>query len=401
MGNSGNSIRHSTLTESSLNKFPLNFDAWGIQKTSHNFSIMHSMFTYEVPRETWIIRENGAENYGTSTTCVSINGKLQCSSGALTGNSAEVVSRRNPRYQPNRGYLYSSSIFLPNKNAVGIREFGAFTQDAGVFFRLRNGSLYAVIRTTINGVTSDSETLLQLPDGLDLEKGNIFDIQMQWRGVGSVRFFVGDPTTGYSEKVLDLAHINKLTELTIFNPAMPVAFRCENTDGTQVVLECGCVDITSEGGGKESRQYSSVTSGEVALDTTELPVLAFRIPLTYDGKVNTRDCALRRISAFCDSAALLRTYYFRDPTAITATWSPIHGKAFQQKALNGDVTAFDTGKMNFLHERRIPINGNVEITNPDEAVGDFFLASGDYVLITIQAKNNTLGGTTLEYGQEI
>ena len=51
--------------------------------------------------------------------------------------------------------------------------------------------------------------------------------------------------------------------------------------------------------------------------------------------------------------------------------------------------------------RRIPALGNVEITNPDAEVGDFYITHGDYLLITMKAKNATVGGASMEWGAEI
>ena len=55
-----------------------------------------------------------------------------------------------------------------------------------MFFELDNGTLYGVVRTTIDSVTTDDRHLIRTNisgNEFDLSKGNVFDIQWQWRGV--------------------------------------------------------------------------------------------------------------------------------------------------------------------------------------------------------------------------
>ena len=61
-----------------------------------------------------------------------------------------------------------------------VRDFGTFTEESGVFFRVKSDGLYAVVATTINSVYSEDERLINT-SGLDLSKGNTYDIQFQWQ----------------------------------------------------------------------------------------------------------------------------------------------------------------------------------------------------------------------------
>ena len=163
------------------------------------------------------------------------NGKLIQSSGAVLGQNSYLMSRRHARYQPNRGHLYSSSIFLPSKASIGIRNFGIFNEYNGAFFSLEDGVLYAVIRTTIDTVTSEpfkeaiDLTAIGL-ESIDLELGNIYDIQMQWRGVGDIKFFIGDPSDAYSVEVARYRHLNTSAELSISNPSSATIVTCAKPD---------------------------------------------------------------------------------------------------------------------------------------------------------------------------
>ena len=73
-----------------------------------------------------------------------------------------------------------------------------------------------------------------------------------------------------------------------------------------------------------------------------------------------------------------------------------------QYSANGSI-ALPNGTANLkrINTKRIPANGNVELRNPDEQLGDFYLTHGDYLLVTMQAKNATQGGASMVWGAEI
>ena len=102
-------------------------------------------------------------------SAVSTDGLMVLSSGALN-EKRQLRSFRHPRYQPNRGHLYSISAILPSADALGERSFGLFTSEAGIMFRLRAGALYVVRRTTIGGVISETETAITIPRWRRLRK---------------------------------------------------------------------------------------------------------------------------------------------------------------------------------------------------------------------------------------
>ena len=163
----------------------LGYDAWGRSKSVTDYSIFHGMFTFQVPFEMWVEEVDQVEQ-STRTNFTSASGALLCT--GVNGQINYLYSKRNPRYQPNRGYLYSASIIIDTPlNAVN-HDFGSFTETSGLFFRVNAGVLYAVVRTTLNNITTDNAQIITTD--IDLTCGNIFDIQSQWRGVGDIKFIV-------------------------------------------------------------------------------------------------------------------------------------------------------------------------------------------------------------------
>lgn len=388
----------------------LGSDAWGRQKNVRDLSLFHGMFTFNVPVDKWKESIDGVEQPAFSSA-TSVDGKLNLVSGALN-EKRQLQTFRFPRYEPNRGHLYSTSAFLPDPTALGERSFGMFTPDAGLFFRLRAGVLYAVSRTTVQGVTTDTEHVITLPEGVDLSKGNTFDIQAMWRGVGNFTFFID------LKPVLTVINLGMLTELSIYNPAMPLAFEVIN-QGDEVTLNCGCVDVSSEGGVNNGKTYGSLNtpseSASVAITGFNIPVLAVRNKLNIGSLVNTRDMLALLATAYADQRCVFRVWVTRDESVLTLNdqvWTD-YGDGhsdFIHYGLNPDGTALVGTAMTFNPAGLTPTFGarvNQDISYATSALfegrTDIYQTPGDILIFTMHRETGgaTNVGTTYEFAQSI
>jgi len=379
--------------------------ALGGAKTIQDVSLFSSSFIVNISRKKWVPFEDDIEIFkDVDLTRIShTNGSAIITSGATIGNNSYLMSKRHPRHQSQRGHNASSLVILPNKDAIGIREFGLRSNFYGAFFRLRDGNLYAVVRNSIGGVLQpDVEQLIEdIPFPYNMELGAAYNIQLQCPTAGNVRFMIRNPETEVSEIVHKMAFPGGIP-FFINNSSMPSGYYAENTDGTNVEIQARCADVSSEGGSKGNRAFASVSSGAVTTSTAELPMIAFRIPNMVGGEMNTRDVMMSKLYATTDSSpiAALRIYAFRDPSAITATsWTPT-SEGLQEIAINGTITAFDTTKMAKIFDVDIAANFLNSIKNTEEEV-DLILTHGDYLLVTLQAKNNSTSKTTITYSEEI
>lgn len=391
----------------------INLDAWARQKVVNDRSILHGMFTYNVPADKWYEIFNGVETPPINSQ--SIDGQLSIISGGTASDVTTLRTYRNPRYQPNRGHLYSSSIFIPNPTAAGVRDFGSFTDESGFFFRQKSDGLYAcrVERTTGPVFTIEENLITNLPASYDPEKGNIYDIQIQWRGVGNYLFYIGDPDTGVSTLVYTMDMLGKLDGLSTFNPANPLAFRCENL-GDNVELRCGCVDISSEGGQEGGGSYGSVStdddSGQVSISGLNQPLVAIRSKATVGGLINTRDTLALLASFYADQKALARVWATRDFTAITEndqSWTDFRDGHLEYMVYNvppvGSPMSFDTAKAQLIFGARAPQDNTYATSALFEGRTDIYVTPGDMLIFTMHRENAgaTLAGATFEFSEEI
>lgn len=382
----------------------LTLDAWGNPKFVQPFSLCHGLFTYNIPQSQWFLYENGTQVY-TSTNITSTN-----SVANLTTDETNTVllleSRLCPRYQPNRGHHFSMAGWFPNKTNDGVRDFGLFTTENGVFFRLKaDGKLYAVLRS------GGSETLEQEIDtsvltNFDVEKNNIYDIQFQWRSAGNYKFFIGDPLTGTSKLVHEFNLLGTLTAASMENPALPIAFKATRTT-EDVVMNIPCADVTSEGGTIESSEYGSAYAEDVSI-STNTPVLSLYQPLQVNSETNTRAAKLVRMSFTCDKKAVFKVWLTRDAGNLTGeTFKPIAesiSTTLQADSPDMDATAVTataatTASMDLVTVVSVPAGETKLIGLPSETI-NFYLVRGDIITVTGSAATGT-ATVIAEWGEVI
>jgi hypothetical protein len=386
-----------TPYKTSLGEGDITTDAWGIQKVSLPYSLFHGLFTFDVPASQWFMYHGTTQVY-TSTNIVSTN-----SAGAITANAAQptvkLESRATPRYQPNRGHLYSTALWCPSKTADGVREWGLSTVENGVFFRLKaDGLLYAVQRS--GGVETKEEVIdTSGVTGFDVQKGNVYDIQYQWRGVGNYKFFIN------LVEVKVFASLGTLTALSMEDPALPATFKATRTT-QDVSIFVGCVDIASENGSDDRLQYGSAYA-DVTLNGADVPLITTYNPLTISGKTNTRMMELSRITVTCDKKATIKVWVTRNLAAITgATFGTLGSGSFVQTDSPDSVvgaikaTSVNTALMKLVTS--IPLQANVfrSTDNPFQGRIDFPLVRGDYLVITATVTTG-LCDCVVEWGEAI
>lgn len=378
--------------------------AWGVPKFVLDKSIIHGMFSFNVPVSTWREKYNGVEVSFLNAT--SINGALNLTSGATLDDVTNLQTFRNPRYQPNRGHIYSTAGFLPTPAALGNRRFGIATAENGVFFSLESGVLYGVIRTTKGGATTEDKVLINTT-GIDLSKGNTFDIQFQWRGVGNYFFYVNLQKDGSFD------YLGTLSDLSMANPALPPFYECENK-GDEVEMQIGCFDVSSEGGDDNGKTYGSVSvdndSGQIAISGFNVPIIAIKSLDLVDGKINTRDIIALLASGYSDQRSLLRVWTTRDFSAITEndqTWRDYGDGHLQYLVYDfpdeGAAMTFDTSKAELMFGSRVDQDQTYSTSALFEGRTEIYQTPGDMFIFTMHRETGggCNVGVTYEFAEEI
>lgn len=380
-------------------------DAWGRPKTVQDRSVFHGMFTFNVPVTTWYERINDVVS-ASITNCTSVDGALNVLAGGTLNDVTNLRTYRHPRYEPNRGFLYSTACIFRNPNSLMNRSFGTATSQSGVLFRLESGVLHGVIRTTRLGVTTEDKIILDTT-GIDLSKGNVYDIQYQWRGVGTYKFFINLKEVG------DFKYLGTLTELSMFNPSNPLFFESENLGGNDAMI-FGCVDVSSEGGKDDGKTYGSISidneAGQVAISGYNQPIIAVRSKANIGTLLNTRDTLALLASSYADNKAMFRVYATRDFSAITENdqvWKDYGDGHLEYLVYNVPTVAtpmtFDVSKATLIFGCRTPQDDTYSTSAMFEGRTDIYLTPSDMFVFTMHRENGgaLLCGATFEFGEEI
>lgn len=394
----GDVMRQRVETYPSNSFGELTADAWGIQKMSLPYSIFHGMWTYDISPNQFFMYENGTQVY-TSTNITSSNSAALLSADS-TKSTLVMESRECPRYQPNRGHLFSTALWCPGKTLDGVREWGLKTTENGVYFRLKSdGNLYAVRRS------GNSEIVEELIDtsvvsGFDVQKGNVYDIQYQWRGIGNYKFFIN------LQLVHTFSNLGTLTALSMQNPALPVYFGCQRVT-QDVTMYAGCVDITSENGISDSQEYGMAYAGSVNTNGTDKPVLCIYNPLQINGVTNTRTINIASITVNNNKKSVFRLWRTRTASDITgATFKEIgSGSYIQSDSTNMNATAVRATAVttaNMKLQSVFPVEAATAriVDTPNMNIIQFNMVRGDYLVLTSNASTG-VSEAVIKWGEEI
>jgi hypothetical protein len=378
-------------------------DAWGIQKVSLPYSLFHGMFSFDIPAKMWFMYEGGTQVY-TSTNIVSTDGAavLTTSAGKTT---LLLESRVCPPYQPNRGVLFSTAVWCPNKTAAGCtREWGVQTTGSGVFFRLKSDGLLYAVQRSIGVETKEEPITTTGVSGFDVQKGNIYDIQYQWRGVGNYKFFINNV------HVHTFSNLGTLTALSMSNPALPLAFKATTADAgvANCALHIGCADLTSENGTTTDEQYGSAYSSAVATNGADKPVLVLYNPLVIGTMVNTRTIHLRTSSFNNTKKCTFKIWRTRSAGDITGE-TLVAGYGGKYSYMQSDSTDMNAGavRATAVTAANLEFLYAVTVEPAVRSTYDFSvdhlklnLVRGDYIVVTNDSVNGA-SDVVFGWGEEI
>jgi hypothetical protein len=388
---------------------PINKTAFGIDKISIDYSQIHGLFSFDIPDKIFSVVEkiNGVI-YVRLTTDLSENawaedGELVCESGPALGDTTIIFSNRHVRLQPNRGIIFSPSIFVDSYNVSGAEiEYGIFNLNGtdiidGVTAAYNiNGYFMRVYSLGVRTYNEQIDPMkISLRDGtFDPSLGHLFDIQGQWRGVGDFYAWLSSPYDDDNHKVHERNFINKGAKLSVSNPAMHAGYIARNLGGVGR-LRSGCLDVSIEGGTDEKQfPFYPKNSAAVTVPTTGKVTLVFKVPYTYrdTGLLNTRDIQLYEFSGLSDKKANFKVYITKEGDRLTkGAGLPIEESDWQYMPdgscvqyidnVSGLITGFD--KENLFNFLDIDLEAGIPYVYklPDPGRIPEWRTHGEYIII--------------------
>lgn len=277
----------------------VNADAFGRTRISQPYTLFDSSFRYDDDYTKWATAIT--DNSGNCSKTFNANeGVVDMALGTTSGDQIIRETTKVFAYQPGKSLLILNT-FTMEPAKTGLRQrVGYFGEQNGIFLELDGDTLYFVKRSYKTGEAVDtrvaqadwSEERLDGTDGsgitLDITKSQIFWIDVEWLGVGSVR--CGFVHNGNFYHCHSFHHANEITSTYMTTASLPVRYEITNTATTDSAsnLKHICNSVISEGGfsmRNRTRSVSTTLTGKNIADATKVyPLISLRLSQAH------RDC---------------------------------------------------------------------------------------------------------------
>lgn len=276
-----------------------NLDAFGCLRVSQGDQLLGATQEYSPHPLVW---DHFTATGGTATHSTSTNSTVLSTAASTSGARAMRQTKVYYRYEPGKSLLIKLTGCIRKSGTASGAAFAAlgyYDDNNGVFFKYdatgisvgeRTNTSGSVVETLVNQTNWNLDKL----DGtgasgvtVDWTKEQIFIMDLQWLGVGRVRYgvFVGGSII-YCHQSL---HANLFTAAYMRTACLPIRYEVFNSGGAgaNISLESICSAIDSEGGVQAKAAYpftyNAYVSSPMSLDTTLRPVVTRRMRDTFNG----------------------------------------------------------------------------------------------------------------------
>ena len=216
---------------------------------------------------------------------------------------------------------------------------------------------------------------------LDPTKGNVYQIQYQWLGFGSIEYFVENPSTGKLILVHRIEYANANTVPSVDNPTLPLSASVKNTSNTSdMILKIGSMGGFVEGRDTLPGLPHALSVESTSIGVTEVPIMTLHSHDIYQSTINRVKIKMTsgRVSADGTKNSIIRV---RKNAVLTG---PVSFSALDSNisTIHRDTSATGVSGGVVVFEEAIEKVGSVLIDL--EKIGVTMVAP-DFLTLTIQA----------------
>jgi hypothetical protein len=274
------------------------FDIFGRQRVSTPLTLFDSCHRY---------KDNGLWTTATTgTASATFNANQGLVDLAVDNSINSEVIRETTKvfsYQPGKSLLVLNTFVMQAKK-TGLRQrVGYYNDYNGIYFEVNNSTINFVERSYVSGGLAETRVSQSSWNGdkldgtgpsgltLDTSKAQIFWMDIEWLGVGSVR--TGFIINGQIIVCHIFNHANLISSTYITTASLPLRYEIKNTAATSSssTLKQICSTVISEGGYELRGLQQAIatpinTPSSLAVAGTYYPVISVRLKSTaLDGIV--------------------------------------------------------------------------------------------------------------------
>ena len=272
-------------------------DAFGRGRTAHPVALFNVFFQYDTQP---LLMQTVVNGSATATKTANESSVTLSTVDGTTAHGVDFQSKQYLRYEPGKSLLIAMTGIIGAAKANVRSQVGYFDANDGAFFDQNNG-IGVTVRTSTSGSPVDATVLqaswnLDKMDGtgssgvsIDLTKGQIFIIDLQWLGSGRVRF--GFDVNGVVIYCHQVQNANLITLPYMNTACLPLHWAIHNTGTASgaTTMQANCGAVISEGGNDIP---ASLTFGVgnaalvTSINTTRTALLTISPTLTFNSIVN-------------------------------------------------------------------------------------------------------------------
>ena len=391
-------------------------DAFNRLKVSNPFTLFDSQQRYTLSDKwDYVGLSGGTYSFNPTESTVSLT------AGLTNGSKMYVETKRVFPYQPGKSLTIVDSFAMAQPKSGLRQRVGYFGITGGV----TSGTPYNGVYLQQDGLTlsiclasaslGTTQTITQSNwngdkfDGtgdsgvtIDVTKGNLFWLDVEWLGVGDVRtgFYIdGKPVVAHT-----FYNTNKNSTTYMTTACLPLRYEIENTSSqaTSSTMRQICSTILSEGGYEGfSRRYNVTHSGTTphTLTTagTQYPLIAIRMaPDRLDSIIVPSNISVAIEPGTNNKPLVVQYRILLNPTLTGNTWETHFNGNVQY-----NVTATGVTGGTDIIGGYISSNGTLDVSSINDfnfQIGRTQLGVSDtFVLVLVPTENDTEGYTDLSW----
>jgi hypothetical protein len=319
--------------------------SFGRGRTAQPYTVFASKFQYDTQP---LLFQTSVSGTGTVAKTANESSLTLSTGGTASGATAILQSKQYFPYEPGKSQLMFMTGVMGAIKANVAQRIGYFDANDGVFFQQDGTNLSVVQRSSTSGspvnttITQANWNIDKLdgtgPSGFTINNAgsNIFVIDLQWLGVGRVRY--GFDINGVIVYCHQINNANTGQTSPYMNTAtLPIRWEITNTGtaASTTTLKAICGAVISEGGQELPGvlQFSATNGATTIGVTTRRPVLSVQVKTTFNSITNRETIIPGSLGIFNDQSLFYEVVF--NGTLTGASFNSVNS----QSGMNFDVAA--------------------------------------------------------------
>jgi len=355
-------------------------DAFGLQKVGGPFTIFDNKNVGSEHSTRWAESTSGG---GTVSYLIN-ESAVKLEVGTASGDNAIRQSLVHPQYAPGKSHEAKYTFVMGPQKANVVSRVGLFNDDNGVFLERNENDERLVIRTNTSGSPVDTQFKIRSewnidkldgtgPSGvtIDFSKTQLLFFDLQWLGVGRVRFGFDLGLDSGPIFVHEFQNVNSIDKVFMRDPNLPVRFEIRNVGtsaSTSFMKEICSVVVSNAGYSLPAFDLSRSNGIATRSVTVRQPIMAIRLKDTLHGLPNRAE--IRLISSWVYSeaeAVFCETVNMHNPSAITATWTDVGPDSAVE--FSTDISGITGNPVRIVETGLVPATSQGSMTSPSLGEG--------------------------------